>query len=91
MLQMLVSSRVTRKGMDIQEFLSFELCRSSVEEVSSKSSRKMQDKEETTPEASWAAVAGRKIGGVEAGARRGNGNARSHSFVERGRRRLCEP
>ena len=29
-------------------------------EVSSESSRKMQDKEETTPGASWAAVTGRK-------------------------------
>ena len=38
--------------MDIQDFLSFESCRSSVvddmEEVSSESKRKMQDKEETT-------------------------------------------
>ena len=51
------------KGMDTQNLLSFELSRSSVvddmEEVSSESSRKMQDKEETTPEASWAAVTGR--------------------------------
>ena len=31
-----------------------------MEEVSSESSRTMQDKEETTPEASWAAVTGRK-------------------------------
>ena len=31
-----------------------------MEEVSSESSRKMQDKEETTPEASWAAVTGKK-------------------------------
>ena len=50
--------------MDTQDFLSFESCRSSVvddmEEVSSKSSMKMQDKEETAPEASWAAVTGRK-------------------------------
>ena len=55
---------MTRKGVDIHYLLSFEPCRSSVvddmEEVSSESSRKMQDKEETTPEASWAAVTGRK-------------------------------
>ena len=31
-----------------------------MEEVSTESSRKMQDKEETTPEASWAAVTGRE-------------------------------
>ena len=50
--------------MDTQDTLSFESCRSSVvddmEEVSSESSRKMQDKEEATPEASWVAVTGRK-------------------------------
>ena len=49
--------------MNAQDFLSFESCRSSVvddiEEVSSESSRKMQDKEETTPEASWADFTGR--------------------------------
>ena len=51
-------------GSSIHDLVSFESCRSSVvdgtEEVSSESSRKMQDKEETTPEASWAAVAGRE-------------------------------
>ena len=82
--------------MDIQDLLSFESCWSSVvddmAEVSSESSRKVQDKEETTPGASWAAVTGRKEKeGVEAGARRGNGDAGSHSFVERGGRRPCEP
>ena len=59
------------------------------EEVSSGSSRKTQDKEETTPEASWAAVAGREA--VEAGTRRRNGDAGSHSLVKRGGRRPCEP
>ena len=48
-------------GSSIHDLVSFE---SSVvdgtEEVSSGTSRKMQDKEETTPEASWAAVAGRE-------------------------------
>ena len=51
-------------GSSIHDLVSFESCRSSVvdgtEEVSSESSRKMQDKEETTPEALWAAVAGRE-------------------------------
>ena len=64
MLQKSGSSRVTRKGKDVQDLLSLESCRSSVvddmEEVSSGSSKKMQDKEETTPEASWAAVTGRQ-------------------------------
>ena len=64
MLQRSGGSRVIRKGADIHDTLSFESCRSSVvddmEEGSSESSRKMQDKEETTPEASWAAVTGKK-------------------------------
>ena len=64
MLQRSGESRVIRTGADIKDTLSFESCRSSVvddmEEVSSKSSRKTQDKEETTPEASWAPVTGRK-------------------------------
>ena len=51
-------------GFDTQDTLSFESYSSSMacdmEEVSSESSRKMQDKEETTPEASWAAVTGKK-------------------------------
>ena len=58
MLQRSGSLRVTRKGVDTQDILSFESCRSSavddMEEVSSEFSRKMQDKEESTPEASWA-------------------------------------
>ena len=55
-----------KKGMDIQDLLSFETCRSSVvmEEVSSESSKKMQDKEETLQE-----------GKKRRGARRGNGDA----------------
>ena len=55
---------MVRHGADTQDTLSFESCRSSVVgdmvEVSSESSRKMQDKEETTPEASWTAVTDRK-------------------------------
>ena len=61
MLQRSGSSTVTKQGMDIQDLLSFESCRSSVtddmEEVSSESSKKMED---TTPDGSWAAVTGRK-------------------------------
>ena len=57
MLQRSRSSRVTSKGVDMQDLLSFESCRSSVvddmEEVSSESSRKMQDEQEATSEASW--------------------------------------
>ena len=64
MLQRLGGSRVIRNRADTQDTLSFEPCMSSVtcgmEEVSSKSSRKMQDKEEAMSEASWTAVATRK-------------------------------
>ena len=49
-----------RNGFDTQDTLSFESYSSSLacdmEEVSSESLRKMQDKEETTSEASWTAV-----------------------------------
>ena len=87
---------MTRKGVDTQELLSFESCRSSVvddmEEVSLESSRKMQDKEETTLEASWAAVPGRKEKeGWRLEPKGRNGDASSHSFAERGGRRPCEP
>ena len=51
-------------GANTLDILSFESCRSSVvgdmEEVSSESSRRMQDEEETTPKASWTAVTERK-------------------------------
>ena len=68
MLQRLGGSRAVRKGFDT---LSFESCSSSMacdmEEVSSESSRKMEDKEETTSEASWTAVTrGKGKGDVEA-------------------------
>ena len=56
-------SRVIRNGADTQDTLSFESCMSSVacdmEEVSSEFWRKVQDKEETTSETSWTAVAKR--------------------------------
>ena len=73
----------------------FESCMSSVacdmEEVSSESLRKMHDKEEITPEASWTAVTkgkGKEVWRLET--RRGNGDAGSHSLVERCGRRLRE-
>ena len=58
-----------------------------MEEVSSESSRKMQDKEGTTSEVSRTAVAKRKEKWVEAGTRRGNEHAGSHRLVGRGGRR----
>ena len=74
----------------------FELCRSSVvddmEEVSSESSRKMQNKEETTPEASLAADTGRKE--KDGWMLEPEGEAETPEvivFVERGGRRSCEP
>ena len=60
-----------RNGFDTQDTLSFESCSFSMacdmEEVNSESSRKMQDKEETTSEASWTAVTKGKGNEVEAG------------------------
>ena len=58
-----------------------------MENVSSESSRKMQDKEEITSEVSCTAVAKRSEKLVEAGTRWGNGHAGSHSLVGRGGRR----
>ena len=63
-LQRLGASKMIRNGPDTQDTLSFESCMSSVacdmEEVSSESSRKMQDKEETASEVSWTAIAKKK-------------------------------
>ena len=61
MLQRLGASRARRNGFDTQDTFSFESCSSSTacdmeEVVSSESSRKMQDKEEATSDASWTAV-----------------------------------
>ena len=60
MLQRFGGSRAIRQGSDAQDTLSFESCSSSMacdmEEVSSESSRKMNDMDEITPEASWTAV-----------------------------------
>ena len=59
-----------RNGFDTQDTFSLESCSSStacdMEEVSSESSRKMQDKGGTTSEALWIAVTKRKRG-VDAG------------------------
>ena len=64
MLQRSGTSRVTSRVVDTQDLLPFVSCRSSVvddmEAVSSESSRKMQDEEDTTLEALRAAVTGRK-------------------------------
>ena len=66
MLQRLGGSRAIRNGFDTQDTLSVESCMSSVacdmEELSSESSRKMQDKEETTSEVSGTAFSKRKKG-----------------------------
>ena len=89
------SSGVTRKGMDAQDFLSIERCRSSVvhdmEEVSSESSRKMQDKVGTTPEASWAAVITKKEKEEWRLEPEGETETPEVTVVERGGRRPCEP
>ena len=53
-----------------------------MEVMSSETSRRVQEKEETVPEASWTAVAKRKEKEEWAGTRRGNSDAGSHSFVE---------
>ena len=61
MLRRLRGSRAIRNGVDTQDTLSFESCWTlmacNMEEVSSESSRKMQEKEETMSEASWTANA----------------------------------
>ena len=60
MLQRLGGSRAIKHWNDARDIMSFESCSPSMackmEEVCSESSRKMQDKEETTSEASWTAV-----------------------------------
>ena len=63
-LQRSGGSRAMMNGFDTQDTLSFESYSSSMacdmEEESSESSRKMQDTKETTLEASWVAVTGKK-------------------------------
>ena len=80
-----------RNGFGTRDTLSFESCMSSMardmEEVSSESSRKIQDKEETTSEVSETAFAKGKKKWVEAGTRSRNGDAGSRSLVGRGGRR----
>ena len=60
MLQRLGGSRAIRHWSDARDTLSFESFSSSMacdmEEMSSESSEKMKDMDETTPEASWTAV-----------------------------------
>ena len=70
MLQRLGGSRAIRHGSDAQDTFSFVSCSSCIacdmEEVTSESSRKMQDKEESTPEASWTAVTkGKEVWSLE--------------------------
>ena len=64
MLQRLGGSTAIRNGVDTQDILSIDSCTSStacdIEEMSSETSRRMQDKEETMSEASWTAVTKRK-------------------------------
>ena len=60
MLQRLVGSRVIKHWNDVRDFLSVESCSPSmacdVEGACSESSRKMQDKQETTSDVSWTEV-----------------------------------
>ena len=60
-----------------------------MEEMTSETARRMQEKRETTLEVRGLMPQKRKRG-VEAGTRRRSGDAGSHSFVERGGRRLRE-
>ena len=66
-LQRSGSSRGARKEADLQDLLSFELCRSSavdhIEEISPESPRKVQDEQEVTSEASWTATGGKEEDG----------------------------
>ena len=66
MLQSMGGSRARRNWFDTQDTFSFVSCSPSMacdmEEVYSESSRKMQDKEETTSEASWTATKGKGKG-----------------------------
>ena len=82
-LQRSGSSRRRRKEADTQDLLSFESCRSSavdyIDEMSLDSPRKMQDEQECDE--------GKRRRRVEAGTRRGNGDAGNHSFMDRGGRR----
>ena len=70
MLQRLGGSE-SDQGPDAQDTLLFESCSSSmvcdVEEVSSESSKKMKDMDETTSEATWTTVTKGKEKRVEAG------------------------
>ena len=84
-LQRLGGLRVMRSGSDTQDTLSFESCSSSmacdVEEVGSDSSRKMRRRPRLRLRGLRLQKGER---GVEAGTRRGNEDAGSHSLVERG-------
>ena len=78
-LQRFGNTRRMKKEADSQDLLSFDSCRSfvvdQVEEMSLESPRKMLDEQEVMRETSWNARRGRGERRVEAGTRRGNGDA----------------
>ena len=86
-LQRSGSSRGTRKEADLQDLLTMESCRSPAvdyfEEIRPEAPTKIQDEQEVTSEASWNATGEKRRRRVEAGTRRGNGDARNQSFMER--------